>query len=66
MAEEQQREADEQMTQHVLRIMRKAGVLAGVNAPEADDVPIQLETAKVSWCCQFDIHEQALLAYDQI
>ena len=46
-AEEQQREADEQMTQHVMQIMRKAGVLAGVNAPEADDFPSQLETAKV-------------------
>ena len=40
------READEKQTQEVLAIMRKAGVVAGVNAPEADEVPTQLETNK--------------------
>ena len=40
------REEDEKQTQEVMEIMRRAGVVAGVNAPEADEETTQLETNK--------------------
>ena len=46
-AAEAARLADERLTQDALVTMRKTGTIAGVNAPEADDFPSQLETAKV-------------------
>ena len=43
---EAQRDADEKETQEVLAMMRRAGVIAGVNAPPVEGEDMQRETAK--------------------
>lgn len=45
-AKEADRYEDEKETQAILAMMRRAGVIAGVNAPAAEDEDLQRETAK--------------------
>jgi hypothetical protein len=45
-AKEAERDADEKETQEILAMMRRCGVIAGVNAPPAEDGDLQRETGK--------------------